>query len=221
MIFIQDLNKSFSGEKVIDSLDLNIKQGDFVFLLGKSGSGKSTLLKILTKEIRDWTGKIFIGGEDLSKAAPYKIRRKIGMIYQSFELLQEKSVYENIILAGQVVGRPIKDIKQHALSLIEHIGLQGKEHYYPNKLSGGEQQRVAVARALLNRPEIILADEPTGNLDAENAYQILQLLKELNNEGVTVLMVTHDQELAKKFPAKIVMMREGKVEIGEEHDLSV
>ncbi|QED47033.1 cell division ATP-binding protein FtsE [Cytobacillus dafuensis] len=221
MITIENLKKEFNGEIVIENLDLQINKGDFVFLLGKSGSGKSTLLKILTKEIRKWTGQVRIDNQDLCKIQPYKIRRKIGTIYQSFELLKEKTVYENIALAGLVVGRGRKEVHDNSLSLIKRVGLQGKENVYPNRLSGGEQQRVAVARALLNKPDIILADEPTGNLDSENAFHIIELLKELNEEGVTVLIVTHDQELAKSFPAKLMVMRKGGVEILEKHSLSV
>lgn len=221
MIVIQKLKKDFNGTSVIDNLDLEIEQGDFVFLLGKSGSGKSTLLKVLTREIRNWTGQVIIGGQDLSKIAPFKIRRKIGMVFQSFELLPEKTVYENIALAGHVIGKTTKDIHLRTMSLIERVGLKGKEDIHPNKLSGGEQQRVAVARAILNQPEIILVDEPTGNLDPENADHIIRLLKELNEEGVTVLIVTHNLELARSFRAKLLVMRKGKVDILENHNVSV
>ncbi|MDQ0273725.1 cell division ATP-binding protein FtsE [Cytobacillus purgationiresistens] len=221
MIFIRNLNKIYNNTNVINNLDLQIEKGDFVFLHGKSGSGKSTLLKILTKEVRGWSGKITVDSQDLNKVATYNIRRKISVIYQSFELLQEKTVYENISLAGHVVGKTNKDIHNRTTLLIEKVGLKGKENLYPKNISGGEQQRVAVARALLNKPEIILADEPTGNLDTENAYHIIRLLKQLNEEGVTVLIVTHDLELVKSFPAKIIIMSEGKVKISENDHLLI
>lgn len=221
MITIMNLTKEFNGQTVIDHLDLQINKGDFAFLLGKSGSGKSTILKILTKEIGKWSGTVMIDNKDVSKIKPYEIRRKIGTIYQSFELLHDKTVYENVALAGLVVGRCRKEIQEKSFALLERVGLKGKENVYPNRLSGGEQQRVAVARALLNKPDIILADEPTGNLDYENAIHVLSLLKELNQEGVTVLIVTHDLELTKRYPAKLMVMKEGRVEFLEKYALPI
>ncbi|WLD94520.1 cell division ATP-binding protein FtsE [Alkalihalobacillus sp. AL-G] len=212
MIEIKKLSKVFQGNSVIQKLNLDINKGEFVFLQGESGSGKSTMLKILYRDLEDFKGDIFIDDQSIRTLPKYMIRRIIGVIFQSFELLDRKTVIENIALAGEVLGQNEEIIQAEAKKLIEKVGLKGKEKAYPNQLSGGEQQRVAIARALLNRPKILLADEPTGNLDSKTAIKIMKLLREINeHEGITVLAVTHSDELVRAFPARVLMMDDGKV----------
>lgn len=212
IINIVNLFKAYNGNPVINGMNVSLKAGEFVFLQGASGSGKSTLLKLLYRELEEFDGEIFVEGKSLKQTPKYVTRRAVGTIFQSFELLDRKTVLENVALAGEVLGKNEREIKKQALHLLHQVGLKGKEERFPHQLSGGEQQRVAIARALLNRPKVLLADEPTGNLDPENAVKILELLKEINqNEGITMLIVTHSQELVRAFPARTLQMINGKV----------
>ena len=212
MIRIKGLTKKYGDQTVLSGLDLHLAPGEFAFLQGRSGCGKSTLLKLLYQEINGYSGTIEINGTPISQFPRYKVRRQMGIIFQSFELLERKTVMENVVLAGQVVGRNWREIKIDANRLLERVGLRGKEDYFPSQLSGGEQQRVAIVRALLNRPKILLADEPTGNLDLETAFDVMYLLKELQAvEQMAMLVVTHSEQIIKAFPAKIWVMEEGQV----------
>ncbi|TBL77296.1 cell division ATP-binding protein FtsE [Paenibacillus thalictri] len=213
MIRIRGLTKRYGSAAVLTNLDLHLRAGEFAFLQGRSGSGKSTLLKLLYRDIGDYEGQIEIDGIPLDQLPRYELRRKMGVIFQSFELLEQKTVYENVALAGEVVGRSPDDIEPEARRLLERIGLGGKLQLYPHELSGGEQQRVAIARALLNRPRVLLADEPTGNLDPETALEVLALLRELQQEeGMAMLVVTHSEQLVKSAAARTLMMRQGRIE---------
>jgi cell division transport system ATP-binding protein len=216
MIKIENLTKSYNGSPVINALNLTIKSGEFVFFQGESGSGKSTLLKLLYRDLEEFEGHIFIEDKPISQMKKYETRRIVGTIFQSFELLERKTALENVVLAGEVLGKNEAQIKKEAHLLLNKVGLKGKEDRFPHQLSGGEQQRVAIARALLNRPKVLLADEPTGNLDPKNAVKIMELLKEINEkEGITMLIVTHSRELVHSFSARTLLMAEGKVRENE------
>ncbi|GFR37642.1 hypothetical protein PRECH8_09380 [Insulibacter thermoxylanivorax] len=213
MIEMKHVEKSYRQVPVLRDVNFRIERGEYVFLKGDSGSGKSTLLKILYRDIEDYSGEVTLDGKPLRSLARYESRRIAGTIFQTFELLGRKTVYENVALAGEVIGRREDEIKQETLNLLHRVGLSGKQDRYPHELSGGEQQRVAIARALLNKPKVLLADEPTGNLDPANAEKILDLLKQLNEEeGITMFIVTHAEELSHKYQARTLYVREGRVE---------
>lgn len=212
MIQMKRVHKTYNGNIILDDLSLAIKAGEFVFLNGESGSGKSTLLKLLYRDILPDKGEIWINGQTTNMTPRYLTRRQVGTIFQSYELLDRKTILENVSLAGEIIGRKEIEIKSEAAKLIEKVGLKGKENYFPDQLSGGEQQRVAIARALLNRPKVLLADEPTGNLDDNNSIKMMELLKDLNTlEGITMLIVTHSMELTQMFSKRTILMKEGKV----------
>jgi cell division transport system ATP-binding protein len=212
MIKIENLSKAYNGNPVLKRLSLHVKPGEFVFLQGESGSGKSTLLKILYRDLNEFEGQILIEDTPIHIMPKYLTRRIVGTIFQSFELLERKTAMENVVLAGEVLGKNETDITKKAINLLDQVGLKGKEDRFPHQLSGGEQQRVAIARALLNQPKVLLADEPTGNLDPKNALKVMELLKHINEkEGITMLIVTHSQELVRAFPARTLLMEDGQV----------
>ena len=196
MIQMSEVTKYYDGVAVLSKLNFQLHHGQFAYLRGRSGSGKSTLLKLLYREIDCDAGQILIDGTDIASMPKYELRRKMGIIFQSFELIEQKTVLENILLAGKALGRPIEQIQKEAMRLLERVGLLHKIDAYPMQLSGGQQQRVAIVRALLNKPKLLLADEPTGNLDQQTATEIMELLYELHQEeGIAVLVVTHAEQL--------------------------
>ncbi len=213
MIKFSDVCKSYSdNQNTLENINIGINQGEFVFLLGKSGAGKSTFLKLLTREEKISSGRLTILGTDVSKIKQNKVhlyRRNFGIVFQDFRLLKEKTVYENIEIAMRAVGANLKDIKPRIFEVLKKVGLASKFKNYPHELSGGECQRVAIARAIVNKPSILIADECTGNLDSLNSMRILNILKDINKEGVTVIMATHDMEIVNKFPYRIIEI-EGK-----------
>ena len=215
MIKFTDVEKVYSDKnKSLDKINLGISQGEFVFLMGHSGAGKSTLLKILTREEKVSSGRISVLGEDLSKIKQKKIhnyRRNLGVIFQDFRILREKTVYENVEIAMRAVGASSKKIKPRVMEVLTKVKIEDKYNKYPDELSGGELQRVAIARAIVNKPSIIIADECTGNLDRENSIGILNILKEINKEGVTVIMATHDNEIINLFPKRVIQLEKGKI----------
>lgn len=215
MIKFTNVDKFYSdGNKSLDNVNLGIKQGEFVFLVGHSGAGKSTLLKLLTREEKISSGRLSVLGEDITKIKASKIhnyRRNLGIVFQDFRLLNEKTVYENVELALRVVGTNAKEIRPRVMEVLKRVGIAEKHSKYPHELSGGESQRVGIARAIVNKPSIIIADECTGNLDIHNSIQILKLLNEINEEGITVIMATHDIEILKLFPKRVVELKEGKI----------
>lgn len=213
MIKFSDVCKSYSdNQNTLENINIGINQGEFVFLLGKSGAGKSTFLKLLTREEKISSGRLTILGTDVSKIKQNKVhlyRRNFGIVFQDFRLLKEKTVYENIEIAMRAVGANPKDIKPRIFEVLKKVGLASKFKNYPHELSGGECQRVAIARAIVNKPSILIADECTGNLDSLNSMRVLNILKDINKEGVTVIMATHDMEIVNKFPYRIIEI-EGK-----------
>ena len=215
LIKFTDVEKIYSDRnKSLDNINLGIRQGEFIFLVGHSGAGKSTLLKVLTREEKVSSGRISVLGEDLCKIKHrniHKYRRNLGIIFQDFRILREKTVYENVEIAMRAVGAMSKDIKPRVMEVLEKVKISDKYDKYPDELSGGELQRVAIARAIVNRPSIIIADECTGNLDRENSISILNILNDINKEGVTIIMATHDNELINIFNKRVVQLEGGKI----------
>ena len=215
MIKFTNVDKVYSDRsKSLNNINLGISQGEFIFLVGHSGAGKSTLLKILTREEKVSSGRISVLGQDLSKIKYKKIhnyRRNLGIIFQDFRILKEKTVYENVEIAMRAVGAKKKDIKPRVMEVLSKVKIDDKYNKYPDELSGGELQRVAIARAIVNKPSIIIADECTGNLDRENSIGILNILNDINEESVTVIMATHDNELINLFPKRVIQLENGKI----------
>lgn len=215
MIKMENVSMTYSKDIVgISNVSLHVEKGDFVFVVGKSGSGKSTLMKLLLKELEPTSGKIYINGELLNKTKRKKlpfIRRKIGVVFQDFRLLEDRSVYENIAFAQKVIEVPSAEIKKNVLKMLSMVGLLDKYKSNPKELSGGEQQRVAIARALVNSPDLLLCDEPTGNLDIVTSEEIMKLLKLANDQGTTVLVVTHNLDIVQQMNMRTITMSEGKI----------
>lgn len=219
MIRIRELTKRFGERVILNGVNLHLGAGEFAFLQGRSGSGKSTLLKLLYRDLEPDSGSMEVEGVAVSSLKKYELRRKMGIIFQNFELLERKNVIENILVAGEVQGKNRYAVEAEALRLLQQVGLSGREHLFPEQLSGGEQQRVAIARALLNRPALLLADEPTGNLDAETALDIMRLLQDLQQtEGTAMLIVTHSEQWMQSYPlARRLRMENGQVHENDNH----
>lgn len=217
MIKIEGVSKSYgNGAPALSNLNLEIEEGEFVFVVGASGSGKSTFIKLLLKELNPTEGTIVVDDVNLSKLksrGTAKYRRKVGVVFQDFRLLQDRDVYSNIAFAQRVIGASPREIKKNVARVLSLVGLSEKYRSNPSELSGGEQQRVALARALVNKPQYILADEPTGNLDPENSWEIMKLLEKVNEQGTTVIVVTHNMEIVKAMNKRVITMKKGvKVE---------
>ncbi len=215
MITLENVSKSYAkGQPALNDVSLHIEKGEFVFIVGNSGSGKSTLIKLLLKELEPTSGKIVVNGQDLGKLKRRKIpkyRRGVGCVFQDFRLLKDRNVYENVAFAQRVIEKPHRIIKRRVPEILTLVGLAEKYKSFPRELSGGEQQRVAVARALVNRPNILLADEPTGNLDPGNSMDVMKLLEEINDRGTTVVVVTHNREIVNEFKKRVITMRKGVI----------
>lgn len=215
MIKLEHVSKSYSaGIPALNDVSLNIEEGEFVFVVGDSGSGKSTLIKLLLKELEPTEGTITINGRKLNKIRRRQIpkfRRNIGVVFQDFRLLKDRNIYDNVAFAQKVIGESNRSIKKNVPKLLSMVGLAAKYRSYPRQLSGGEQQRVVIARALINKPKILLADEPTGNLDANNAWEIMKLMEEINEQGTTVVVVTHNLEIVKAMNKRVITMQKGVV----------
>ncbi len=226
MIDLDHVSKSYEkGQPAVNDITLHVNKGEFVFVVGESGSGKSTLIKLLLHELAPSSGQITVNDHVLStlrhKDIP-KYRREIGVVFQDFRLLNDRNVYENVAFAQHVVETPGRKIKKRVPEVLQMVGLAEKYRSLPRQLSGGEQQRVAVARAIVNRPALLLADEPTGNLDPRNSLDIMNLLQKINDNGTTVLVVTHNRELVDMFHKRVITMRRGiiasDVEEGKYHE---
>ncbi len=220
IITLQDVTKVYTtGAPALSNVNLHIKKGEFVFIVGDSGSGKSTMIKLLLRELVPSSGSINVMGYDLTRIRHRKIpkfRRNLGIVFQDFRLLKDRNVYENVAFAQRIVQVPSKEIKRNVPSILATVGLAGKYKAKPRQLSGGEQQRVAIARALVNRPSILLADEPTGNLDPKNSWEIMKLLEQINENGTTVLVVTHNREIVNAMQKRVVTMKKGVIVSDEE-----
>lgn len=212
--FVNIVKKYDHNVTAINKVSLKIDKGEFVFLVGPSGSGKSTFLRLLIKEEEPTSGKILVDGKDITKLKRKEIpflRRKIGFVFQDFRLLYDRTVEENIVFALRVIEASEREIKTQLKSVLQMVGLTGKENYYPNQLSGGEQQRVALARALATKPPILIADEPTGNLDPKTAEEIFKTLQEINARGTTILVVTHAKDIVDTMNKRVIALDHGNV----------
>ncbi|MGI6452531.1 MAG: cell division ATP-binding protein FtsE [Syntrophomonadaceae bacterium] len=212
---LYNVSKVFpNGVKALDNINLKIERGEFVFLMGASGAGKSTLIKLFFREELPTSGQIFVASRSVSRMSRHEVpilRRSMGIIFQDFKLLENKTVYENVSFAMKVVGATSRDIKKRVPEVLEMVGLGNKSNCFPSEMSGGEQQRVGIARALANRPLLLIADEPTGNLDLDTSYDILNLLLDINRKGTTVIMATHARELVKAVRKRIVFLEKGQI----------
>ena len=215
MIALDNVYKTYStGVSALNGISMKIKKGEFVFIVGSSGSGKTTLFKLLLKELEPTSGTIYMNNKNIGRLRRRKIpkmRRGIGVVFQDFRLLKDRTVYENIAFAQRVVGKSSKQIKASVPGLLSLVGLSDKAKAYPNELSGGEQQRVALARALANNPPVLLADEPTGNLDLKNAWEIMKLLEEINLRGTTVVVVTHNKDIVEQMQKRVITLSNGVI----------
>jgi cell division transport system ATP-binding protein len=215
MIKLDNVTKVYSTEVVaVRDATFDVPKGEFVFLVGPSGSGKSTLLRLLNKQEQPERGTIWVAGRSINELAASKVpylRRNIGNIFQDYKLLPNKTAFENVAFALEVIGKSQAVARRVVPEVLELVGLGGKEHRYPHELSGGEQQRVAVARAFVNRPLILLADEPTGNLDPDTSIEIMRLLDRINRTGTTVVMVTHDSNIVNQMRRRVVEIEGGKI----------
>ena len=215
MIQFTDVVKSYTeGNTALNGVSLQIEDGEFVFLVGPSGSGKSTIMKIITGELRPTSGQVHVNGYNLEsirkRDIPY-MRRTLGVVFQDFRLIPNMTVYDNVAYAMRVIGARETEIKERVPYVLDLVGLTGKERRRPTEMSGGEQQRLAIARALVNNPSTIIADEPTGNLDPARSFELMSLLQEINNLGTTVLVVTHEQELVRRFDKRVIAIDDGMV----------
>ena len=215
MIEFTDVTKSYSvGTQALRGVSMQIEDGEFVFLVGPSGSGKSTIIKLITGELKPTTGSVHVNGYSLERIrkreVPY-LRRTVGVVFQDFRLIENKTVYDNVAFAMRVIGAKNKEIRERVPYVLDLVGLDTKSRRLPGELSGGEQQRLAIARALVNNPSTIIADEPTGNLDPGKAMEIMQLLQEINNLGTTMLVVSHAKELVERFPKRVIAIDNGLI----------
>ena len=215
MIQFTNVVKTYQqGNNALNGATMQIEDGEFVFLIGPSGSGKSTIIKLITGELKPTSGTVHVNGYSLERIRkreiPY-LRRTVGVVFQDFRLIDKMTVYENVAFAMRVVGAREKEIRERVPYVLELVGLENKMDRHPNEMSGGEQQRLAIARALVNNPSTIIADEPTGNLDPERSFEIMALLQEINNLGTTVLVVSHDQKLVELFGKRVIEINDGVV----------
>ncbi len=216
MILLDRVSKTYSKKAgvALDRITIHIEPKEFVIVVGQSGAGKSTLLKLLTREEKPSSGKIVVGGIDYERLKDRqipKLRRRIGVVFQDFKLLPNKTVFENVAFALEVVGVGKREIKYTVPKVLSIVGLKGKEKSYPRELSGGERQRVAIARAIVRQPKILIADEPTGNLDPKHAWDVIRVLEKINKYGTTVLLTTHNQEIVNQLKRRVVIIQDGKI----------
>ena len=215
MIEFTDVVKSYDqGNNALNGVTMQIEDGEFCFLVGPSGSGKSTIIKLITGELKPTAGTVHVNGYSLERIRkreiPY-LRRTVGVVFQDFRLINKMTVYENVAFAMRVIGSKEKEIRERVPYVLDLVGLSDKEKRHPSELSGGEQQRLAIARALVNNPSMIIADEPTGNLDPQMSFEIMSLLEEINNLGTTMLVVTHAQNLVESFNKRVISINEGVI----------
>lgn len=215
LIRMKNVKKQYkTGVTAIYDLSLSIQKGEFVFVIGSTGCGKSTLIKMLYREEKPTSGQILLGGLNVAKlknSKVYKLRRKLGVVFQDFKLLNRSTVYENVAFALEIFGLPKDEIHVKVLKALDLVGLKHKSKSYPNELSGGEQQRVAIARSIVNGPKLLICDEPTGNLDEDTSMGIMDVLTQINKMGTTVIMVTHDIEIVKRMQKRVILLDSGRI----------
>ena len=214
-ITLTNVTKTYpTGVTAVSGLNLKIRKGDFAFIIGASGSGKSTLIKMLYREEKPTSGEILIGGvrvEKLKNRKVYKLRRKLGIVFQDFKLLPKLTAYENVAFALEMYGLPKEEIRNKTLKALDLVGLKDKAKSFPNELSGGEQQSVSIARAIVNSPKLLICDEPTGNLDPEMSMEVMKALEVINELGTTILVVTHDRDIVNKMKKRVIKLDQGHV----------
>ncbi|MCK7607464.1 cell division ATP-binding protein FtsE [Geobacillus stearothermophilus] len=215
MIEMQDVYKTYpNGVVALNGINVRIKQGEFVYVVGPSGAGKSTFIKMMYREEKPTSGKIIVNGVNLAKIKDSKVpllRRNIGVVFQDFKLLPKLNVYENVAFALEVIEESPKAIRQKVMEVLDLVGLKHKVRSYPNELSGGEQQRVSIARSIVNSPKIVIADEPTGNLDPETSWGIMELFEKINDRGTTIVMATHNKEIVNATRRRVIAIENGKI----------
>lgn len=215
MIRFENVYKKYdNGVVALNDIDLNIKQGEFIFIVGPSGAGKSTMLKLLTREELPTKGNVFFENNNITKLSRRQVpfhRRKLGVVFQDFKLLPNKTVFENVAYALEIIGTNSTEIKRRVPVVLSLVNLYDRAKSYPSELSGGESQRVAIARAVVNNPKLVMADEPTGNLDGDTAYEIMEILNNINQKGTTVLMATHAKNIVDKFNKRVIKIDNGNI----------
>ena len=215
MIELENVSMTYpGGNEALKNVNINIEKGEFVFIVGSSGSGKTTLFRLLLKEMDPTAGNITVAGYDYGKMRKKdvpKLRRRIGVVFQNFRLLKDRTIYENVAFAQRVIQTPGRYIRRRVPAMLTLVGLADKYKSYPKELSGGEQQRVAMARALVNNPDIILADEPTGNLDPKNSIDLMNLLEDINKRGTTVVVVTHNKDIVNEMKKRVITLKKGVI----------
>ncbi len=223
MIEMQDVWKQYpNGAQALNGISVRIGKGEFVYVVGPSGAGKSTFIKLMYREERPTKGHIFVNGFNIDRLKDRKVpllRRSIGVVFQDFKLLPKLSAYENVAFALEVIGTPKRQIKRRVADALNWVGLADKAHMLPTQMSGGEQQRIAVARALVNNPSLIIADEPTGNLDPDTSWGIMKLFQRINDRGTTIVMATHNKEIVNTMRKRVIAIENGKIVRDEEKGL--
>ncbi len=212
---MQDVFKKYpNGVQAVDGININIKTGEFVYVVGPSGAGKSTFIKMMYREEKPTSGSIVIDGINLSKLKESKVpilRRNIGVVFQDFKLLEQMTVYENVAFALEVIEESPKNIKKRVMEVLDLVKLKHKARHLPNELSGGEQQRISIARSIVNNPKVMIADEPTGNLDPDTSWEIMSIFEEINQRGTTIVMATHNREIVNTIKKRVIAIENGKI----------
>ncbi|MBN6206864.1 cell division ATP-binding protein FtsE [Ralstonia pickettii] len=215
MIFMEEVYKTYpNGVSALNGISVDIKQGEFVYIVGHSGAGKSTFIKLIYREEKPSKGNIVINEMELNKIKEKKVpylRREIGVVFQDFRLLPKLTVYENIAYALEVIEESPRTIRKRVMEVLEEVGLKNKARFLPAELSGGEQQRVSIARAIVNRPRIVIADEPTGNLDPETSWEIMRTFEDINEKGTTIIMATHSKDIVNTFKKRVIAIEDGVI----------
>ncbi len=214
MILFQNVNKDYNGRPALSNLNLHIGKGEFAFLVGPSGAGKSTMMRLLYREELPNSGQIFMGGVNLNKLPTYQVprlRRRLGIIFQDYKLLPKQTVFNNVAYVLRALGVDEKNVEKRVISALSVVNIESKKNAYPTELSGGEQQRVGIARAIVNGPPVLLADEPTGNLDPATSLEIVQLLAEISQRGTTVLIATHDEPIVNALRKRVIALHAGQI----------
>lgn len=215
MLEMINVTKTYPGGSVaLQDINVRIEQGEFVFVVGPSGAGKSTFFKMLFREVLPSSGKVIVNGHDLVKMTDKEIpyfRRQLGIVFQDYRLLPDRTVYDNVAFAMQVIETPYRKIKRRVNDVLDLVGLRKRAHAYPTELSGGEQQRIAIARAIVNNPILLIADEPTGNLDPETSWEIMDIFREVNKSGTTIVMATHDREIVDQMEKRVIAIEHGHI----------